>query len=373
MFAVDGIPVYEKAFGYADWENKTPNNNGTLFNIASITKMFTHVMILQLEREGKLNAGDQLSKYLSLYPEETGNKITIKMLLDMKAGLGDYLQDPEFNKNPSGFHSVNDFLDIIKNEPLLFEPGTSQRYSNSGYVVLGGIIEKITGKSYKENLKERILDPLGMNNTYFPQKSDVPDNAAIGELVTFSGEKKGVPFYASPSPAGGIYTNAEDLLKFDSELRSKYSPGEFNVIAGGTPAWNSILAQYNQHYTLIVLSNFGRMAEEVEKRVNMIVQGKDYPPPQPLPEMRFYKVIKENGIEYFKEHFKEILDDEGMLFKPFHLNTFGYDLMEEGDIDMAIDVFRINTELFPDIPNVWDSLGEAYMKKGDKEMAITKL
>lgn len=369
LLAKEGNIEFQKAYGNSDWRSKIPNTTSTLFNIASITKAFTRDIIMQLEDEGKLSLDDRLSKYLSLYQEETDNKITIKMLLEMKAGLCDYLMNPEFNRNPDKFQTVNAFLEIIKDEPLLFEPGTDQRYSNSGYVVLGGIIEKITGKSYEENLKERIFNPLGMNNSYFLQRGTSIPNTATGTSIKFNGEKLKQPFHGAPSPAGGIYTNAEDLLKFDRHLRKNIKGGG-NIFAGGTPGWNSILAQYDKGYTLIILSNFGRMAEEVELRANAILNGKTYPKPELPLSMKFYKAIKDNGMNYFKEHFKEMLEQNDLRFRDVHLNMFGYELLEEGEVDMAIEVFKYNVELFPDVANTYDSLGEAYAKKGDKDLAI---
>ena len=370
MLAKDGAPVYEKAFGYADWENKIPNNTETLFNIASIGKMFTHQIILQLEKEGKLKTSDRLSKYLSIFPEETGDKITIQMLLEMKAGLGDCLGSPEFQRNFEKYKTVNDFLDLIKTEPLLFEPGTGQQYSNSGYIVLGGVIEKATGKSYAENLEERFLIPLGMNNSYYKQIGDNVRRCATGTRITFSGKKIGMPQRFTPSPAGGLFMNAGDLLKFDNETRKKGLLG-LGKRAGGTPEWNSVLAQYDNKYSLIILSNFGLAAEEVEKRFSKIMEGKDYPKPEVTMNTKLYNILKDNGLGELRAKFKDILNDYNEEYSDIPLNMFGYELMQDGEIDLAIEVFKLNTELFPDIPNVWDSLGEAYMNKGDKKLAIT--
>jgi CubicO group peptidase (beta-lactamase class C family) len=369
LLAKDGEPVYEKAFGYADWNKKIPNTTETLFNIASIGKMFTHEMILQLEQESKLKTSDPLSKYLTIFPEETGNKITIQMLIDMKAGLGDCLRSPEFLKNFKKYKTVDDFLELIKTQPLLYEPGTSRQYSNSGFIVLGGVIEKVTGKSYAENLKERFFIPLGMNNSYYKQFGDNVSGCASGTRITFTGEKISVPDFGMPSPAGGLFMNAEDLLKFDNEVR-KSGLLKLATRAGGTPVWNSILAQYDNGYSLIILSNFGLDAEEVAKRFNYIMKGKEYPEPNVTMNMRLYKILKENGTDELEKKFKDVLKDYNEKYIDVHLNIFGYELMQDGKIDLAIEVFKLNAKLFPKVPNVWDSLGEAYMKNGDKSLAI---
>ena len=370
LIAKDGSIIFEKQYGYSDWEKKTPITPETLFRIGSVNKLFTLTMIKQLEKENKLSMDDPLSKYLDMYPPETGDKITIKLLAEMKAGLGDYLNNPEFNKNRERFKTVNDFLEIIKNEPLLFEPGTGQEYSNSGYVVLGGIIEKATGKSYTENLKERILTPIGLNNTHYLLIGEFVPNMANGTRITFSGEKVNSPITEQPSPAGGMFSNARDLLKLDQYLRQSglVTPA---IRAGGTPVWNSVLAQMKDGYTVIINSNFGQVADEIIMRFEDAVNGREYPKPDVTLEMKMFDILKNEGIDKLESSLKELLDKYGMLYNDRHLNFFGYELMNDNKLDEAIEVFKLNAKLFPGEPNVWDSLAEAYVHKGENELAIT--
>lgn len=369
LVAMNGNIVYEKQFGYADWEKKIPVTTETLFRIGSLNKMFTHTIIKQLEKEDKLSLDDPLSKYLDLYPKETGDKITIKMLIEMKAGLGDYLNDPAFNQNRDKFKTVNDFLEIIKDEPLLFEPGTGQEYSNSGYVVLGGIIEKVTGKSYVDNLKERIITPLGLNNTHYLLIGETVPNMSNGTRITFTGGKINSQFLEQPSPAGGMFSNARDLLKLDQYLRQTGLLG-LAIRAGGTQVWNSVLAQMKDGYTVIINSNFGQVADEIIMRFEDAVNGKDYPKPDVTMEMKMYDLLKNGGIEKLEGSLKQILEAHGMLYNDRHLNFFGYELMNDNLLDDAIDVFKLNAKLFPGEPNVWDSLAEAYMNRGNNDLAI---
>lgn len=369
LLAKDGNILYEKSFGYADWNKQIPNNNQTLFFIASITKTFTREIIIQLEKEGKLSFSDPLSKYVSIYPDEIGNKITIQMLLDMKAGLGDYLRNPAYRQNAKNFRTINDYLDLIKNEPLLFEPGTSTEYSNSGYAVLGGVIEKASGKSYAENLKERFFEPLGMKNSYYRQMDDALLNSAMGTEINFQNKKRSLPLEISPSPAGGIFTNAGDMLKFDTFMRKTHQ-GAGEIDAGGTPTWNSIFAQYKNGYTLIVLSNFGSAAEEVEQRFNKILKNETYAEPMLPVGMTLYKTLKEGGAEGLEKNLKNILEQNDLMYNDMHLNKFGYELLQAGEMELALEVFKLNAKLFPDVANVYDSLGEAYMNMGNKELAI---
>jgi len=369
LVAKDGNVISEKQYGFADWEIKTPVKSETLFRIGSLNKLFTHTMIKQLEQEGKLSLNDNLGKFIKLYGNDNDDKITVKMLIEMKAGLGDYGRDPAYNSEKLKFKTVNDFLEIIKDEPLLFEPGTGQEYSNSGYVVLGGIVEQVTGKSYKENLEERILKPLGMNNTHYLLYGETVPGMSSGTMIMFDGNKRSNREIEMVSPAGGMYSNARDLLKFDQYLRQTGLVSQ-GIRAGGTPVWNSVLAQFKDGYTIIINSNFGQVADGIINRFEDAINDKSYPPVDYPFSMKLYKVLNESGINGLEKDLKQMIDAEGMEYVPFHLNMFGYELMNTDELDKAIEVFTLNTELFPGNANAWDSLGEAYMNKGNKELAI---
>src|ERR1039457_2373056 len=147
IISKDGQQIYKKQYGFADWNTKRPVEDNTLYNIGSLNKQFTEEMIRQLSKEGKLHYTDPLSRYLGLFPNGPENNINIQQLIEMSSGFGDYLRDLAFRDISNTDFSMKDVLDIIKKEPLLFEPGSKKMYSNSGYVVLGAVIETITGKS----------------------------------------------------------------------------------------------------------------------------------------------------------------------------------------------------------------------------------
>lgn len=391
---------YLKAFGYADWDNKTQNLTDTKFNIGSIGKLFTQILIAQLLQEGKLNLTDNLKQLYPLYNNDFDENITVKHLLTFSAGLGDYFMIEEFNMHPDNYRSTDALLSIIKKQPLLYEPGTSKEYSNSSYVVLGGIIEKLTGKTYLENLKERILNPLAMNNSGFIYKDTKRTNSAKGFIVNPDGTKESTyeRMPNVPTPAGGMFSTAEDLLKLDRSLMNdnvllndahkvlllnrfnndiKISFAELLAkpdfgmgVAGGSPGWN---ATYDQNvgnaYTVIILSNFDFGAEALIDRINSVLKNEKYPPLKINAARFVYEKIKEKGAEDFSANYKKYLsdytiEDDGMM------NRIGYQFLNKGMIDEAIAVFIINTKYFPEIANTYDSLGEAYMIKGEKKLAL---
>lgn len=371
-----GEEVYFKQHGYADWHTSRMMDKNTLFNIGSLNKQFTEEIIHQLVEEHKLNYQDKISKYLDLFPEETGNKITIQQLLDMRAGLGDYLRNPKFRMLSEKDFSVSQLVDIIKDEPLLYEPGTGQEYSNSGYVVLGALIEKISGKSYEENLKERIFKPVGLGNVYYTMAQKAKQvNRAHGHLIDFDGNKESMDDISCSTPAGGLYMNIGSLLKFVEAKRQghlpsgkKYGSGMF---AGGTEVWNSsIFFHEKSGFCFVVLANTGDIADELAPRINSILKGEPIPPVELPFNLLLYKLIQEKGIDYVKNNVEKLAMQARLPYDDRFLNYFGYQFLKANKIDLAINLFEINISLFPKVPNTYDSLAEAYLVKGDKTNAL---
>ncbi|CAN5486996.1 hypothetical protein BH10ACI2_BH10ACI2_25070 [soil metagenome] len=271
MVAKDGKPIFSKAYGLADAEKKTSNNLETKFNLGSICKMFTRVAIGQLVSQGKLSFDDKLIKILPDYPNrEAAEKITIGHLVTMTSGIGDFFNDKFQAADKKKIRSNKDYLPLFGSDPLEFEPGTKNRYSNGGYLVLGLVIEKITGKSYYDYVRENIFKPAGMTNSDSYEIDKLPSNTAIGYLPkNNSGRATNESLQpARGSSAGGGYSTAADMLKFAEALRSKklqvpddkgVFPADFKGlgIAGGSPGVNAMFTTNGQTgYTIIVLSNY---------------------------------------------------------------------------------------------------------------------
>ncbi len=368
--------VYYKQYGFADWKTKKSIDKNTLFNIASLNKQFTEEIIHQLVTENKLSYTDNLSKYLDTYSTGTGNKITIQQLLDMKAGMGDYLRNPKFRELQFKDYSLAELIDIIKAEPLLYEPGTSQQYSNSGYVVLGALIEKVTNISYENNLNDRIVKPLGLENLYYTRAEKAKQiNRASGTEINFDGDKMSFDDVSNSSPAGGIYTSIGNLLTFtEAKLKNtlpsgrKYGSGMF---AGGTPFWNSVIS-YNEKngFAFVVMANTGNISDELAPRINSIIKNEPYPALD-LPFNRsLYSIINEKGINYVKVNVAKLAEQAKVPYDARFLNYFGYQFLFGNKKDIAISLFKINVELFPKDANTYDSLAEAYLDTGDKKNAL---
>ena len=227
LVAKDGKPIFKKAYGMANKSNSTPNNVDTKFDLGSMNKMFTAVAIAQLAESGKLSFTDTVGKLLPDYPNKVvADKVTVHQLLTHTSGMGSYF-NRKFQANLNNLKTVADYLPLFADEPLAFEPGTKWQYSNSGFVVLGLIVEKVSGQSYFDYVKEHIFKPAGMVNTDSYESDKATPNLAIGYMNM--GENGG-PDPSAPrrpntpmralkgSPAGGGYSTVDDMLRFSVAL-----------------------------------------------------------------------------------------------------------------------------------------------------------
>ena len=279
LIAKRGKLLFERAYGYADRDIKVPNTVDTRFNLGSINKRFTKTAIHVLAAEGKLSLSDHIGKFLPDYPnKQAAAKVTIQQLLEMKSGIGDFFGERYERTPKERIRSIADYLPLFADKPLEFEPGTSRRYSNGGYVVLGAIIERVTGKDYYTFAKERIFLPAGMLGTdSFEKDKDVPQRA-LGYTREDGGTNRGwrsnySTLPAKGSSAGGGYSTVHDLLKFTQALEKGTFPAPDTEqglgIAGGAPGMNSALEwDPPTGYVIVVLSNFDPpSAEKVARQI----------------------------------------------------------------------------------------------------------
>jgi CubicO group peptidase (beta-lactamase class C family) len=224
LLAKDGAPFFRAACGLASRAHNIPNRVDTRFNLGSMNKMFTGVAIAQLAERGCLAFDDPVGKLIPDYPnKEVAGKVTVHQLLTHTSGLGNFFNDKFMKGSRELFRTVNDFLPLMVDEPLLFEPGTGWAYSSSGFLLLGAIVEKVTGMSYFEYVSKNIYEPAGMDSTdAYELDYDWP-NLATGytEMGAEPGCLKNNTFMhvIKGGPAGGGYSTVEDLLRFDVALR----------------------------------------------------------------------------------------------------------------------------------------------------------
>ncbi len=209
--------IFHQAYGLADKSWKIPNPPDTKFNLASMNKMFTAVAIAQLVQAGKLRFDQRLASVLPDYPnQEAAGKITIDYLLSHTAGLGMLFDRSGFDRSKR-YRAAADYFPVFANEPLLFEPGARSSYSNEGFVVLGAVVEKVSGRNYDDYLRERVFRPAAMIDTDSYAIDDVVPNLAVG-YARFEGDQMGIDARRSNwiflpwkgSAAGGGYSSPPD-------------------------------------------------------------------------------------------------------------------------------------------------------------------
>ena len=214
-----GKIIYQKAFGMADREWNVPNTVATKFRIGSITKQFTASCILQLAEQGKLSVEDKLDKYFPGYPK--GDSVTLHMLLNHTSGIKNYTDIPEFWGKSVQQLSVDSMIAVFKNKPYDFSPGTKWSYSNSGYFLLGAIVEKVSGKKFRDFLFENVIQKAGLKNTDMDRLDSILQYRATGYSKSPSGWQHAM--YISmegPFSAGALFSTVGDLQKWMQALIS---------------------------------------------------------------------------------------------------------------------------------------------------------
>ena len=220
IVAQKGKIVYMKAFGMANLELNVPMKPDMVFRIGSMTKQFTAISILLLMELGKLDLQDEITKFIPDYPTQ-GYRITVENLLTHTSGIKSYTSDPEFTSYMKLDKKPLEVINLFRDKPLEFVPGTQWSYSNSGYFLLGYIIEKVSGKTYAQYLDENFFKPLGMTNSFFGSDSRVIMNRASGYQKGDSGFVNApVISMTIPYSAGSILSTVEDLYKWNQALHS---------------------------------------------------------------------------------------------------------------------------------------------------------
>ena len=408
LIADKGNVLLKKGYGLANIEWSIPNSPDTKFRLGSITKQFTSMLIMQLIEKGKIELQDKITDYLKEYRKDTGDRITIHHLLTHTSGIPSYTGLPGFFRDISRDpYPVDEFIETYCSDDLEFEPGSRYRYNNSGYFLLGAIIEEVTEKSYETVLKENILDPVGMKNTGYDRHSLILLKRATGYNVTLDGYENSEYLDMSlPYAAGALYSTVEDMLLWDEALYAynllskKYTAIMFDEHqpignafyaygwitrkneeygreishGGGINGFNTLIVRMVRDKHLIVLFNNtpGANLAGMAGKIRDILHDKSVEMPKSSLSKILYNKMKSEGIDETISYFNDLKEShpDTYDFNERSLNRFGYQLLGSNHIDEAIAIFILNTEEFPESANVYDSLGEAYATKGEKELAI---
>jgi CubicO group peptidase (beta-lactamase class C family) len=214
----EGRVIFRKGYGMANLELKTPMQPDMVFEIGSLTKQFTSTAILMLVDQGKVSLDEDLHKYLPDYPDK-GAKITIENLLTHTSGIKSYTSDLKWRSMWRQDMTVQQIIDITKDDPLEFPPGTKWKYDNTGYILLGAIIEKVSGLSYADYVRRNIFEPLGMKHSYYGSNSAVIPGRASG-YSRDAGNWSNATYLSMTQPyaAGSLMSSVDDLAIWDAAV-----------------------------------------------------------------------------------------------------------------------------------------------------------
>jgi len=213
--------VYEASFGFANLEWHIPNDSKTKFEIGSITKQFTALLVLQFVNEGAISLQRHISDYLPYYRMDTGARVSVHHLLSHTSGIPNFIEAPGFLEGTASRrrYTVQEFVLEHCSGDLQFEPGAKFAYSNSGYFLLGALLEEISGKTYEQLLQQRIFGPLGMADSGYTHTETILPNRAAGYERGPRGLRNARYYDMSiPFAAGALYATAHDLYLWDKAL-----------------------------------------------------------------------------------------------------------------------------------------------------------
>jgi CubicO group peptidase (beta-lactamase class C family) len=404
LVAHKGEVVYKKGFGLANMEWDIPNKVSTKFQIASITKQFTAMLIMQLVAENKLDLHLPISSFLPDYPKENGDRITIHHLLTHSSGIVDRRYDEKKNR-------PEEMVRQFASDSLQFTPGKRFEYSNSGYTLLGFLIEKVTGNSYQAVLKDKIFTPLHMSSTGFYRHRQLIKNMSSGYNQGF-GEYFNIDYsdQSSAYSAGAIYSTVEDMFLWDQALYTdKLLPRKYMDLlftkhieasfggyygygwelsekslgntddnietighSGSISGYCALFTRVPSSNSTIIFLNNTRRAHlnAMTKAIAGILYDQTYDfPIKPLAKF-MSETIKEEGIEKGIVFYQEHKDLDDYYISEEELIVAGYKLLQAGNATYAAAVFKLSTEVFPNKDNTYDSYAEALMELGKNEEAI---
>jgi CubicO group peptidase (beta-lactamase class C family) len=381
--------VYKGALGFTDASQTTKLTTAYRFHIGSIAKEFNAVAIMMLKEQGKLSVNDKVSKYLTNLPA-WANTIAIKNLLQYTSGLPDL-------KWKTVKNDADIWADMQKIEKLDFEPGTKYAYNNSNTFLQRRIIEKITGLTFNEFVIQKMLKPCGMSNSVI----DPDDNAPLMAKSYNNNLQQSSLVYPI---TGWTAVTLDDFYKWEKALESfnlinpastkeiltPFAPNKQCGLGGGSIEGNKIIIHEHDgtslNYQALLTANttLGRTVilmtnnkqnnlYDIDRAIQAILDNKPYQQPKKSVLAAFGKQLdslKGRQIISFYNDLKTKYAADYGFENEASLNEIGYSFKNSNRIDDAIIVFEYNTTLFPTSGNVFDSLGEAYYAKGDKEKAL---
>jgi len=406
--------LYSGAFGVRSLENGDPLGPENLFHMASVSKPFVATAIVQLVEQGKIDLDAPVTEYLPYFrlADDRYRGITIRSMLDHSSGMPD-VDNYEWDKPQFDEGAAERYVRSLASEEMIFAPGEDARYSNMAFDTLGDVIAKVSGMSFDDYMKTRVLDPLEMtdSNFLYAETSEAlrttPHVWNMGPVVSavYPYNRRHAPSSTLNSSVlemahwiqanlgrgernGTRILNAEsyDLLWTPSSQFSEtvsvglsWFLGEYGgrrLIShgGGDTGYVSyILLVPEEGIGVVLASNYDQTPiEDISLGVLDILLGREPEPIRRPIAQDLFDAYTKAGLDAARRRYAEIAADqaETRVLGDGDLNRLGYGLLRSGRVEQAIEILELNTELFPEVANVWDSLAEASIEAGDTRAAI---
>lgn len=400
--------LYRGAVGLANAAWDIPNAPDTRFRIASVTKPLTAALVLKLVEDGRVDLQAPITTYVPTYRADRGDRITVHHLLSHTSGLHNYTSLPGFHDTARNPHPPDALVALVDHLPLDFEPGTEWRYSNTGYALLGLLIENTTGLPYGEAMRRYLLDPLGLTGSAYDDGVSIHPRMASG-YVRVGGDLQAARYFDTSVPyaAGMLISTVDDLRAWSDALvegrvfdtpemlslmtaphaampggRQHYGYG---ILAGTVPmgdrqipvlehggrmdGFMSWLRRIPEHdAVIVVLSNAMDDIRPMLNDLTALVHGETVELPRPSVLWHVRTAFRTGGVGEAEAVFRIALNDGEATEND--LNTLGYEVLGRGDVEAAAALFQLNVDAFADSWNVHDSLGEALAAAGRTAEAI---
>jgi CubicO group peptidase (beta-lactamase class C family) len=403
LVAQQGEIIYRNAFGKANFQTGADFTPDTPSDIGSVTKQFTAVAIMILAERMKLSYDDPVSKHIPEFSRLAHfSKITLRNLLTHTSGIPDY---GDLGIDDSGLDQKGLIAALLKRDNVLAKPGLKYRYSNPGYALLGIVVERVSDTRLGDFLEQEIFKPVSMRDTFvYDGHGKKTARTAVG-YGQFGQVDDGGPT-AIPGD-GGMYSTVVDLFRWDqalytdtlvrqSVLAEAFSPGKveegtstygfgWNIAreSGNKYLWHQgnqagfrafIGRRLTDRVTVIMLTNKGNSKRlDINAAIQNILAGKPYVLPKLSGAERLYKTIQDSGIQAAMNTYNDLKNGKSSDYDlgETELNTLGYQLLyADRRVNDAIAVFKLNATEHPASSNAFDSLGEAYLQNGERDVAV---
>lgn len=419
VVAENGSVVYGKGFGLADREHGLPNGTQIHYRIASVTKTFVSTMIMKLVEQGKVNLRDPIRVYLPTYRRDIADRVTVHQLLTHSSGIPDYVSSAAWRSHAAEpMPSIDYLVQTYCSDSLAFEPGSAYAYSNSGYVLLGAIIQKVTGMTFEQALQEMILKPAGMSQSGLDCSGlDIPARA-VGYDPGFSDDRApvenwNIEWVFAP---GGMYATPEDMVKWDqilydnafitrpsvrlmstpyfstSQTRRGFSYGYGFVVSrrvrsrdgdsllvmshdGGMPGFNSSFSRIPATRQMVFIASNASNAPllAITDGIFSILNGFDPAPVKKSLAWELYRAINAKGLAAGLQEVesKRYANPSDFDVSEREVNTLGQEYLKQKKLQESEAVLGLNVREFPRSWSAYHSMGECYGAMGEKTKAIT--